>query len=117
MSTNVSILGRENLINNLSTFSAKVVREFIHATEITQAEVTNFAKQKHPYKDRTGNLTASIQPGSIYITNKTISGVIEARMQYASYVERTHPYLFPAIVASKSKYKKRMVQALKNAGA
>lgn len=57
-----------------------------------------FAKAKHPYTDRTGNLTKSIQ------SVPTAEGAyLSARMPYGSFVEygtvrnKAYPYLRPAI--------------------
>lgn len=75
-------------------------RETSHLTEVYAKDVADDARANHPYTDRTGDLTSSIQaiagPG-LY------EAQVFAGTEYASYVEegvsgrsRPYPYLGPA---------------------
>lgn len=114
------ILGREQLVKNFSQFSSRVVDAIVTQTEVIQARVANFAKSNHPYTDRSGNLTNSIQPGEIHVTNKGVEAEIAARMSYASYVEggtsraKPFPFLHPAIVAHVGEFRNRIQMAIRN---
>lgn len=61
-------------------------------------QAAQYAKDNHPYQNRTGNLTRSIQS----VPTRT-GAYLSARMDYAPYVEfgtrrsRPYPYLRPAI--------------------
>lgn len=114
------ILGRDKLVQNLSKFSERLVDAIVTQTEIVQSRVADFAKRNHPYTDRTGNLTSSIQPGTIVVTNKNVEAEIAARMKYASFVEggtsraRPFPFLHPAIVAHVGEFRNRILSAIRN---
>ena len=97
------LLGREVLVKNLSSFSTGFIAALTEAVEMTQANVSNFAKQNHPYIDRTGQLTNSIQPGRVLISKDDLTGEVLADKDYASFVElgtsrsRPFPFLYPAL--------------------
>lgn len=61
------------------------------------AEIIAFnAKAEHPYTDRTGRLTASIEALPATVTGATAQAGVLAGMDYASFVEASHAYLAPA---------------------
>lgn len=100
----ITVGGVDEMVRNLSRFSDKALERVAAAAQIAQARIVNDAKNDHPYKDRTGNLTNSIQPGIVQITDAEVDAYVEARMQYASFVEfgtsRAHayPFLTPAML-------------------
>ncbi len=123
MSAGISVLGREQLVKNFSSWSASLVTRLVTETEIVQAMVTGFAKSNHPYVDRTGNLTNSIQPGRVIVQDDSVAGEIAARMGYASFVEggtsraRPFPFLAPAIAAHVGQFRQRISKAIREARA
>ncbi len=66
------------------------------------------ARAEHPYTDRTGNLTASIEALPARTVGGRVEGGVVAGMDYASYVDegtsraRPYPYLQPAAQATES---------------
>ncbi len=118
MSFRVEVNGVDVIQKNISKYSERVVEAVTVATQMAQAMIVNDAKNDHPYKDRTGNLTNSIQPGAIEISNEEVVGYVEARMQYATFVEfgtsRAKPYAFltPAVIRNMAFYKKAMAKQL-----
>lgn len=78
------------------------------AVERCATQVAGYARAEHPYTDRTGALTASLEPlpatGSLL--DGTLEGAVVAGREYASYIEegttraRPYPYLEPAARAS-----------------
>lgn len=115
------LLGRDTLVKNMSSFEAKFVEKLVRAVEVTQALISNFAKQNHPYKDRTGQLTNSIQPSEVTVTETMVEGAILADKDYASYVElgtsKSHPYpfLFPALASQQESFRIRVKNAFSEA--
>jgi len=127
----VAVLGREQLVTNLSKFKQDLVDRLVTAVEIVQTKVTEHARTKHGadahrsdrFVTRTGGLEASIQQGEVKISNDMISGDVEARMPYASFVEdgtsrnRAYPFMKPALFANTKELQNRARQALKQTGA
>lgn len=64
------------------------------------------ARAEHPYTDRTGDLTASIQALPARRVGDRVEGGVVAGMSYASYVDegtdrsRPYPYMQPAAEAT-----------------
>jgi hypothetical protein len=124
----VSVLGRDNLVQNLSKFRANVVSKLVTAVEIVQAKVVEHARAKHGkdshrsgrFETQTGGLEESIQPGKVLITDKEVSGVIEARMPYASHVEygtsraKAFPFMLPALTANGPELQRRAIRAVQS---
>lgn len=115
----VTIIGLPKVIKNLGKYSELVLQACVDAAQISQARIVNSARTDHPYKDRTGNLTNSIQPGNVEVSEQGVTAYVEARMSYASFVEfgtsRAHayPFLTPAMIAELPNYKKTMGQLIK----
>lgn len=131
MSASVSVLGREQLVLNLSRFSANLVGKLATAVEIVQSKVVEHARAKHGkdahredrFVTRTTGLERSIAAGGVKITDRMISGDVEARMPYASFVEegtsnaRAYPFMKPALFSNGPELQARARQALKQTGA
>lgn len=118
----MEISGIPQLVRNFSRYPNEVMRGVVAATQVVQALIVNDARADHPYKDRTGNLTNSIQPGAVNITDTEVEAYVEARMSYATYVEfgtsraKAYPFLTPAVLRNADKFKKGIaaqVQAIK----
>jgi hypothetical protein len=126
-----SVLGREQLVTNLSKFKRDLVDRLVTAVEIVQTKVVENARSKHGadahrsgrFVTRTGGLEESIQPGEVKISNDMISGDIEARMPYASNVEdgtsknRPYPFMKPALFANAKELQARARKAMGDTGA
>lgn len=118
MSLRVEIKGMDKLVRNLSRFSDAALKGIVTASEMSQAMIVNDARSDHPYTDRTGNLTNSIQPGEIIVTDKDVTAYVEARMQYATFVEFgtsravAYPFLTPAMLRQASNFRKNVARAL-----
>lgn len=117
----VTVLGREQLVQNLSRWRESLVERIVTHTEIVQAQVVDFAKANHPYTDRTENLTNSIQPGRIVVQDDVITAEVAARQEYAAFVEfgtsraRPFPFLAPAIAAHAGEFRKRIQRVVAGA--
>ncbi len=118
MSIRVEVTGTDVIQKNISKYSDRVVEAVTVATQMAQAMIVNDAKNDHPYTDRTQNLTNSIQPGAIEISNEEVVGYVEARMQYATFVEfgtsraKPYPFLTPAVIRNMGAYKKIMAKQI-----
>lgn len=122
MSVKVEIKGMDQLVRNLSRYPNELLKGVVAAVQITQARIVNDARADHPYVDRTGNLTNSIMPGEVDITDDEVTAYVEARMQYASFVEfgtsraKAYPFLTPAMLRNAKTFRDsvaRQVQAVK----
>ncbi len=114
----IEIKGLPQLVKNLSKYSDQVLQGVVAACQITQALIVNDARADHPYKDRTGNLTNSIQAGDVVIDDKEVTAYVEARMQYASFVEfgtsraQAYPFLTPAMLRQAANFRKTVAQQM-----
>lgn len=114
----VTIIGLPKVLKNLNDYSVKVLQACVDAAQISQARIVNSARSNHPYKDRTGNLTNSIQPGNVEVSEEGITAYVEARMSYASFVEfgtsraKAYPFLTPAMIAEYPNYRKTMTKLI-----
>lgn len=115
----MELKGLNQLVKNLTRYPDEVIKGCVTAAQISQALIVNDAKTDHPYKDRTGNLTNSIQPGAVEVTDQEVTAYVEARMGYATFVEfgtsRAHayPFLTPAMIRQASNFKKSIANALR----
>jgi hypothetical protein len=99
-----SVLGREELVKNMSSWHERLVGRFATQIEIIQGKMVAHARKGHGkaahasgrFVTRLGALEEAIQPGKIYITDTTVRGIVEARMPYASFVEARYPFIGPA---------------------
>jgi HK97 gp10 family phage protein len=112
----MEIKGANEVIANLSHFSDGVSKKLVVACQMSQAQVVSFARLLCPV--RTGNLRNSIQPGAVEISDTEVSADVEARMEYASFVEygtrrmRAQPYLTPALLSNIPKFRENVQKAL-----
>lgn len=116
----VEFLGLEQLYENVSHYPERAVQACVVAAQMTQAIIVNDARADHPYKDKTGNLTNSIQPGAVVVSDYGVSAYVEARMGYATFVEfgtsraKPYPFLVPAMLRQAEKFKQRIAKQLKS---
>lgn len=117
----VSMFGVSDVVQNLSRLPQAIAEELAVAADITAKQVVDFAKQHHPYRDRTGNLTQSIQQGVIIVLDQEVDATVEARQPYASFVEfgtsraKPYPFLWPAVAAHQRVFLAQCASALKRA--
>ncbi len=110
------IEGIPQVVKNLSRYEDLAIKGIVAAAQISQADVVNDARNNHPYTDRTGNLTNSIQPGRVEVTDSEVLAYVEARMEYASFVEfgtsRAHPYPFltPAMLREAPTFRRNIAR-------
>ncbi len=112
----IQIIGLDNLVRNLSRYPVEALKGCVTAAQMSQAMIVNDAKSDHPYKDRTGNLTNSIQPGAVEISDTEVVAYVEARMAYATFVEfgtsraAAYPFLTPAVIRQADNFKKNIAR-------
>ncbi len=114
----IEVKGLDGLVKNLSKYSDLALKGVVAACQITQAIIVNDARADHPYKDRTGNLTNSIQAGDVIIDDKEVTVYVQARMQYASFVEfgtsraQAYPFLTPAMLRNAANFRKTVAEQI-----
>lgn len=115
----IEVHGIPQLVKNLSRYADEAIKAVVTAAQISQALVVNDATNDHPYKDKTGNLTNSIQPGAVEVSDTEVVAYIEARMAYASFVEfgtsraRAYPFLTPALIRQGNNFRRAIIRELK----
>lgn len=112
--------GLDELLSTLEV----VVGDELAAALTRGAEAVAFtAKADHPYTDRTGNLTASIEalPAVGSLRDGTLAASVVAGMGYASFVEQgtahsaPYPYLEPALDANEGRIEEEAERGLAQA--
>lgn len=123
MMKEVKIEGGEDLVRAVKRYGQNCIEEVKAITDIVQKRIVNDARSNHPYTDRTTNLTQSIQQGPVEVSDKKISGVVEARMEYASFVEfgtsrsKPYPFMLPALLQNLPTFRASIQAAIKRARA
>lgn len=77
--------------------------------------VAHAARADHPYTDRTGALSASIEALPAVRVGEVVRGGVLAGAEYAEHVERSHPFLAPALDASLARIEQETDQVLHEA--
>jgi HK97 gp10 family phage protein len=92
MAARVDITQARNYVKRkMEAYAVEYIRRAVR-------QAASYAKTNHPYQDRTGNLTKSIQS-----VPTSTGAYLSARMPYAHFVEwgtrhaKPYPYLRPAI--------------------
>lgn len=125
-----TITGIPEAMLKLDLFEKLLIKELIEATDFSTIMVRDFARHNHPYIDRTGNLTHSINMKPAKVEGNFISGQVGAWMEYAAGVEfgtshsRPYPFMLPALRQNQKKIEqvlkgtvKRCTEAVKVLGA
>lgn len=93
-----NVKGFEEIQKNLNKFKKEAKGVLTNAVFHGGTLIQNEAKSNHPYKDRTGNLTGSIQAGTPKVRGTKIIEEVTAGMEYAVHVEmKGYPFMFPAL--------------------
>lgn len=74
--------------------------------------VASAARADHPYTDRTGTLTAMTLPLDTVRAGATVRGGVSAGTDYAQYVDRSHPFLEPALDAQRARIEQETDQVI-----
>ena len=122
------VFGTQQVINNILRQKDKKLDRIAIAVEKTCVDVANHAKAGHQgnqahmnkrYRNQTSTLTRSIMPGLESVTFARVIGIVYTNMEYAPAVElgtvrnSPYPFMFPAIVANKDNFKRRVTEALR----
>lgn len=114
-----NVRGVDEITRNLSKFSKESVKKIQVVSDIVAKQVVDYAKDNHPYTDRTTNLTQSIEQGEVVITDKKVEVEVVARQPYASYVEfgtaraKASPFLWPAVIKHQRIFASKIKQIFK----
>jgi hypothetical protein len=84
---NVEVKGLKELNENLIVFCKETIANLGLAITNTSLAIQNEAKDNHPYQDRTGHLTQSIQAQITEIKEDMIIGAVDVGMDYGVYLE------------------------------
>lgn len=123
--------GMDNVIRNLSSYSKKIMGAVVEGSQKTQIAVVNHAIANHSgsaheagrFVTRTENLIKSIQPAGITITDDNVEAIVEARAEYAGYVEGhplfkstsrgSYPFFAPALKDNEGKFLENIMKEIK----
>ena len=121
------VFGTQTVINNLMRQKDKRLDRIAVAVEKTCVDVANHAKAGHAgnqahmsnrYRNQTSTLTRSIMPELESVSYNAVVGIVYSNVEYAAMVElgtakhKPYPYLYPAIVASKDTFTRRIKEAM-----
>lgn len=100
-------VGINDLLKNINVLQDAVVTSVTAGVAAVSVDVANYAKENHPFANRTGNLEASIHPLPVEQSGDVITGTVKAGMEYAAFVEfgtarsAPYPYMQPALEANR----------------
>lgn len=113
--------GLQEVLNNIRRKENRMIDKVADAVEKVSAKMSNHAKSGHAgdrahmnkrYRNRTTNLTNSINPDTLKITRKRVEGGIATNVEYAYWVEQRYPYMFPALKSVKDEFSNRIKKIL-----
>ena len=121
------VYGAQEIINNLNRTRIVWLGRIANAVESSLVDASNHAKAGHEsnqahmnkrYANQTSTLTRSINPNIDKVTVNGVEGHIGTNVEYAPFLEygtsrnRAYPFLFPALVAVKHIFLKRLKIAM-----
>lgn len=123
----VTIDGMSDLLKNIDLLKNNTINAQAVGMALVTVDVANYAKQNHPFQNRTEKLENSIQPLPVKLDkDNVIEGSDRASMEYAEPVEfgtsrsRPYPFMIPARDANAknlrdtmAKVQERVQQSLK----
>jgi phage gpG-like protein len=90
----------KDVLANFDKFDKQVIQEMVYGAQAVQAKLVNEARAACPVGVSSA-LQQSIQAGAVTVTNDNIEAIVEANVDYASFVEfGTRPH-FPPVDALK----------------
>lgn len=114
------VTGEREVIAVIGTLMAGKLAAVAEAVEKSAVEVSNDAKrdhqrgsahQKQRYENQTNILTNSITVAMVETTEEKVVAEVGTNVEYASFIETTHPFLFPALHANREKFHQRVKKA------
>ena len=106
------ITGLDEVQRNLEKWHNGVTRQVARAMEEIGALLENYAKQNHPWSDRTSNTTNSIRGFISKATPLMIQTTLSAGMDYDVFLELARDgkwaWLWPAIEANMDEIKRKL---------
>lgn len=123
----VTIDGMNDLLKNVDLLKNNTINGHVAGMALVTVDVANYAKENHPFQNRTENLENSIHPLPVELgKDNVIIGAVQAGMEYAPHVEfgtsksAPYPYLTPAkeanaknLIDTMAKVQERVQQSLK----
>lgn len=116
-----SDMGINDLLRDIDNSKSIIHTAVAAAVATVTKDIAEYAKQNHPFTNRTTNLENSIQPLPVTVEGNIISGAVNAGMEYAKFVEygtsraAPYPYLHPAIEANKENLINTIAEAVNRA--
>ena len=113
--------GLNDLLRYIDKTKSTVITAVAAAVGQVTIEIAEDAKTNHSFTNRTGNLENSIQPLPVKVDGSTISGGVNAGMEYAKFVEygtskaAPYPFLTPAVEANKDNLTNTVAEAINRA--
>ncbi len=118
----IHFTGADKMVAKLVSAKNRKLARIVDAVEMTGVQVRNHAASGHEgdvahmndrYANRTTNLTNSLAVSPAQISRKSVTVVVFAGMEYAPIIEEIYPFLFPALVANKSHFKRNLNRAMR----
>lgn len=116
------VAGTQKVINNLMMAKSKMLKAIADGVEQCAVDVADHAKAGHVgdmahakqrYRNRTEILTASIESDLLKVGFDEVIGIVSTDIEYAEYVENIYPYMFPALIANKQIFNRRLTESIR----
>jgi len=115
-----SVGGTQEVINNIMMKRNQLLTQVGEAVEKSAVEVAIHAQSEHQrgqghgkgrYENQTTTLTRSIMPKLTKVDYNEVEAIVFTNVEYAAHVEAIYPYMWPAIVANRDNFIRRLKKA------
>ena len=122
MATERHVAGVERIKAQLYAYGKKKLQRVAEAVEKSAVEVANHAKANHVqgkahaqerYENQTNVLTSSITSDLTVVTDDEITAEVFTTVEYAMFVETSHPYMFVALHENRDNFRRRVREAMR----
>ena len=122
MAINKEIAGEERIKAQLFAYGTKKLARIAEAVEESGVVVANHAKANHiqgqahaqeRYENQTDLLTTSITTDLVTANDEEITAEVWTNVEYAWFVEASHPYMFVALHESRDDFQHRVSEAMR----
>ena len=122
MAKRKEVVGEERIKAKLLAYGKDKLKKIADAVESSAVVVLNHAKANHiqgqahaqeRYENQTNVLTSSLTTKLTVVTEEEITAEVFTGVEYAFFVEVSHPYLFVALHSNRDDFVARVKRAMK----
>lgn len=102
------VTGLNDLLRNIDITANATTTAIAAGVAQVAIDAANYAKENHPYKNRTTNMETSVEPMPVTIDGTQVNSGVHAPMPYSVHLEygtskmKPYPSIIPAVEANQN---------------